>query len=457
MHMKKQMIWLLVLALVLSLCPAAMADEPKAKEIYTVEDLLAVREDPTGNYILMNDLDMTGVDWVPLDLCGGSFDGNGHAILNLTVNCTGETTDISYDGNRKTYDTAFAGFFGILRDASVCNLKLINMRANVTSDQPCFLGGIAGAMYDSIVTDCYVSGCLELRAHDRMFGVGGLAGYGSGRLERCQTDLTLICTDTGVDTLDEQFLGGAVATGFIDVVDCEITLDAYVSEYGYVHNGGLIGMVMQYPLGNGRTGYLTGNTVNGKITFFECNKDRRAYCDAYVGETLAASYSRKNNKADFKRDERKNYSAELRPEMCENPEYSEEVIAPGCDSFGYTVFTCTGCGYSCTDNYTLYQHTVTQWNITEEPDYENEGRSEGACDLCGIVLSKTEPPLEPTQPPTEPATEPETTATTAAQTEQPVVQEKPEKKSPVLLYGGATVLLAISVCFLPRKKGKFQK
>lgn len=451
--MRKKMIWLMVLALVLSFCPSVTATEPELTKIYTVEDLLAVAQDPAGNYILMSDLDLSGVAWVPLDLNGGSFDGNGHTILNLTVERAGQTTDISYDGNRKTYDTAFAGFFGILRDASVTNLKLINLRATVVSDQPCFVGGIAGAMYDSTVTDCYISGCLELRAYDRMFGIGGLAGYGSGRLERCQADVTLICTDTGVDTLDEQFLGGAVATGFIDVVDCEIALDGYVSEYGYVHNGGLIGMVMQYPLGNDRTGYLTGNTVSGKITFFECNNDRRAYCDAYVGETLAASYSRKNNKADFTRDERKDYSAELRPEMCENPEYTEEVIAPSCDSFGYTVCTCTLCGYSFTDKYTLYQHTVTQWDVVDEPDYEQEGRSEGICDFCGIVLSRAEPRLEPTQPPTTQ----ETTISAAEQTEQPAVAEKPEKKHPVLLYGGAAVLLAVSVCFLPRKKGKFQK
>ena len=35
--------------------------------------------------ILMADLDMTGIPWKALDLNGGSFDGNGHAILNLTL------------------------------------------------------------------------------------------------------------------------------------------------------------------------------------------------------------------------------------------------------------------------------------------------------------------------------------------------------------------------------------
>lgn len=451
--MKKTMLWLLALVLVLHLCPVVFAAEPGLTEIHTVEELLRMADDPAGTYILMEDLDMAGVEWVPVDLNGGSFDGNGHAILNLTVNTVGNTMDISYDGNRKTYDTSFAGFFGVLRDASVSNLKLINVRGEVICDQPCFFGSITGAMYDSRITDCYVSGTLELRAFDRMFGVGGVAGYGSGTMERCEADMTLICVDTGVDTLDEQFLGGAYATGFIDVVDCRIGIDGYVSEYGYVHNGGLIGMVMQYPLGDGRKGYLTGNTVTGKITFFECNDDRRAYCDAYVGETLAASYNRKNNNADFIRDERKDYSAELRPEMCETPVYDKSVVAPGCDSFGYTQFTCNSCGYSSRDHYTLPQHTVTVWNLTKEPTVEETGISTGLCDDCGMEFTREEPKLEPRSPETQP---PQTTIP-AVETTEPEQQQGEKKPHPALLYIPAAVLLAIAALFLPRKKGKYQK
>ena len=450
--MKRFVCAFLLLVLVLGLCPGALAAEDTI-QIYTPEDLLAMTANPSGSYILMNDLDMTGISWVPVDLRGGSFDGNGHAVLNLTVNTVGGTRDISYDGNRKEYDTSFAGFFGVLRDSEVKNLKLINIRVEVEADSPCFLGGIAGAMYDSTVADCYVSGVLELRAYDRMFGVGGVAGYGSGKLERCEADMTLICVDTGVDTLDEQFLGGAFATGFIDVVDCNIALDGYVSEYGYVHNGGLIGMVMQYPLGEGRRGALTGNTVTGKITFFECNKDRRAYCDAYVGETLASAYTRKNNTADFQRDERKTYDVILRPETCEAPAYTETVTEPGCDSFGYTTYTCEGCGCSYTDRYTLPRHRVTVWELTKAPTAEEPGISTGYCDGCGAEQIREEPRLEPT----EPETQPPTTERPIPETTLPAPQ--PEEKDtyhPALLYIPAALLLLIAALLLPKKKGKYQ-
>lgn len=451
--MKRLICSVLLMALLLGFCPGAMAAEDTIY-IYTAEDLLAMTSNPSGNYILMEDLDMTGIDWTPADLTGGSFDGNGHAILNLTVHRVGQTRGVSYDGNRKEYDTCFAGFFGVMRDAQVKNLRLINLRAEVEADIPCFLGGIAGAMYDSLLTDCAVSGVLELRAFDRMFGIGGIAGYGSGSMERCEADMTLICVDTGVDTLDEQFLGGAYATGFIDVVDCVVKLDGYVSEYGYVHNGGLIGMVMQYPLGTGRKGLLTGNTVTGKITFFECNEDRRAYCDAYVGETLASSYSRKNNTADFQKDERKTYDTVLRPEMCETPVYTETVTDPTCDSFGYTAYTCETCGYSYTNHYTLTRHTVTAWELTKASTEEECGISTGYCDDCGLEMTREEPKLEPT----EPETEPPATEAPIPETTLPAPQPEESKPHPALLYLPAALLLLVAALLLPKKKkGKFQK
>lgn len=451
--MKKILSWLLAAAILLCLCPVAKAEA--VTEIHTVEDLLAMAHDPGAHYVLMADLDLTGVDWLPVDLTGGSFDGNGYSILNLTITQVGLQRGVSYDGNRIEYDTVFAGFFGILRDAKVTGLNLVNVRAVVENDSPCFLGGIAGAVYDSALTDCSVSGSLELRAWDRMFGLGGLAGYGYGTMERCKGDMTLICVDTGVDTLDEQFLGGAYAAGYIDVVDCEIVLDAYVSEYGYVHNGGLIGMVMQYPFRTGSNGKLTGNTLRGKITFFECNEDRRAYCEAYVGETLSSSYTRKNNTADFQRDERFTYE-ELRPEVCDNPVYSETTVEPDCDSYGYTEYVCQDCGYSYTDAYTLFRHTVTTWTVTEEPTTEKEGSSVGYCDGCGLEMIRTEEKLEPV--PTETAVPTETEVPT--EPEPPVQEGNAQRETSVgrfILPAAAAFFVLMVPVVCRRKKGKYQK
>ena len=442
--------------------PVAFAAETPT-EIYTVEELLAIGEDPAGSYILMNDLDLTGVEW-PCPDFSGTFDGNGHALLNLELTKPGATSAITIDGNQKKYDTYLVGFFGSLQGAEVKNLQLLNVRALIEIDTPCFLGGLAAHSMDSSITGCTVTGTLELRAFDRMFGVAGLVGYGNGTVENCNVDVTLICTDTDPNTKDEQFMGGIFATGFMDVSGCHITIDGYCSEFGYVHNGGITGMYMRRPIGYDYKGNLVGNTVTGKITFFECNPDRRAYCAAEAGEILG-SYNRISNTCDFTRDERKDYSVELRPDMCLVPGYEKTVVAPGCDTYGYTLYTCTGCGYSYKDDYTLFAHTVTVWTVTEAPTWEKEGLSTGSCDLCGLEFTRIEPVLEelPTEAPTEIPTEIPTEAPTEAPT-VPATVVTPAAHPPYALLGllAICILGAIGVCIAllrPKKRrgGKYTK
>lgn len=421
--MKKWLLRLsLCLLLIFSAVPRAMAVETEAPvqtpvEINTAEDLFAIAEDPAGSYILMADLDMTGIPWTPIDF-SGSFDGNGHAILNLFLSETGKETAVVIDGNVKEYEAHFAGLFGTLRNAEVKNLKLINVRALVDTDVPCLIGGIAGYSEVSTISDCTVTGCLELRAHDRMFGVGGVVGYGTGTVQNCDIDVTLICTDTDANTLDEQFLGGVFATGFMSVRDCQITIDGYCSEFGYVHNGGITGMLRQHPGQNKFGSTIRDNFISGKITFFECNKNRRAYCRPEVGEILANWYTVTHNKHDFVKDERKEYDVELRPEMCEKPEYTMTIVESGCDTYGYTLYCCNGCGYEYTDHYTLFQHTVREWMEQEPATMEKAGLSTGSCDLCGAICQRVEPmleavpveteaPTEETLEPTQPEVEPE--------------------------------------------------
>lgn len=428
----------LLLALVL-ICALPVQAEESALEIHTVEELLDM--EPSGSYILMEDLDMTGVSWKPLDF-SGSFDGNGHAILNLTVSQTGDTTSTTWDGNRKEYDTSFAGFFGILKDAEIKNLNLLNVRGLVESDTPCFMGGLAGYAENCAITNCVVTGCLELRAYDRMFGLGGVVGYGSGSVENCQIDVTLICVDTDAENRDEQFLGGVYAAGFMDVKTCGITIDGYISEHGYVHSGGIVGMYAEYPLGVGQSGYIKNNTLDGKITFFEDNTNRRAYCSAYVGEPMVSRYYLDGNTDTFQRDERTEYDVELRPEMCAEPVYTETVHPGGCDTYGYTTYTCQSCGYSCTDHYTSFEHTVTAWTELQAATTELEGLEEGNCDLCGVTVQRAVEIL-PEVTTTAPVEVPETEAEP-----EPVEPEAEDNSLLYILVGVDAALLILVIVII---------
>lgn len=395
----KKLICLLLLAFLLVIPVSAEG----VTEIHTPEDLAAMAENPAGEYILMSDLDMEGVEWNCFDF-SGTLDGNGHSILNLTITEPGSTTDTTLDGNQIEYETWFAGMFSRLDHAEIRNLNLLNVRMLVETDVPCFAGAVAGFSDDAVITDCRISGTLELRAHDRMFGLAGVLGYGTGTIENSEIDVTLICVDTDAQTRDEQFLGGAFGTGFMTVADSIIRIDGYISEHGYVHSGGVAGMLMQYPIGMHRDSRIIRNEITGKITFFEDNTNRRAYCESTVGEQLLVfNYGILDNVRDFTRDERFEYDAELRPEMCENPVYQEKTVPGTCDAAGFTEYTCTVCGYVSRDHFTVPQHRVSNWQVLVAPEVGSTGLSSGVCDDCGAMVQREEEPLPPpTEPPTEP-------------------------------------------------------
>ena len=440
---------LLVLAMLLPLALPAAAQEGEAIPIHTAEELLAVKDNPGADYILMADLDMKGITWNSPDF-SGTFDGNGHSILNLTISQPGMEKNKSWDGNKNGYDTDFFGMFATLQGAQVKNLTLLNVRAQIDWDAPVFLGAIAGYAQDSRIENCSVSGILELRAHDRIFGIGGLVGYGSGRVDKCKVDVTLINTDTGVDTKDEQYLGGIYAAGFMDVYDCQVVLAGFISDHGYVHSGGIVGIYAEYPLGEGKKGYIKRNQVSGKITFFEDNNKRRAYCEPYVGEALVNRWYPDGNTQDFTRDERKEYDVELRPEMCPEPLYTVEIIEPDCDALGYTRLTCRSCGYSYIDSYSLPAHRVTQWTLVKEPTLEEEGLSTGVCS-CGLDQTRVEPKLEP-----EPTTVPteEAPAAQAPQPSEPGRKPMEMDSTLILLLTAEAVLIALAAILIRALRNK---
>lgn len=444
--------------LLLALAVPAWA-EGETTEIYTPQDLAAMAGDPSGSYRLMEDLDMEEFSWNCFDF-SGTLDGNGHSILNLSVTQPGENTETALDGNQKEYPAVYAGLFAKLEGAEVKNLNLINVRGLVETDQPCFLGGIAGYSMDSTVSGCTVTGQLELRAHEGILGVAGVLGYGVGTIDGCTVDMTLICVDTDAETSDEQFLGGAFATGFMSVTNSNIRLDAYISEHGFVHSGGVAGMLLQYPIGMGKTSRITDNTIDAGITFFEHSAKRRAYCGEVVGEllkTMNFNYGINNNTKTLRKNEVKTYDAELRPEQCANPHYAETVVPSDCQNFGYTEYTCDTCGYTYRDHYQLHAHTVRQWDTQKAATESETGLSTGVCDVCGETVERVDPVLTAPQ-----QTQPETEDTDLPAAEATAGTVKIYSAVWVWAMAGALAAAVVAIIALlifgkPREKAKHEK
>lgn len=364
-------------------------------KIYTADDMYKIAENPSGDYILMSDIDMSGYDWKPVDF-GGTFDGNNHAILNLNVTETSDGFRTTYDGNYKTYDTYFAGLFGILENATVKNLKLLGVNVTIDVQKDCFIAPIAGFAEGSNIENCNIEGYVRLDVSAKMFGVGGIVGYGGkGAILDTVTDVTLVCVDHDKENRDEQYMGGAYGAGYLDVDRCHIYIKGFDSDHGYVHNGGLVGMYILYPAGLEYAGYINNTRVEGIITFFEDNTNRRAYCKDFMGEVMNWTYEYVGNSSDFTPNEIFDYSTDLCPHYCTGNDYSTSIVEANDSEYGYTLYTCNECNeYSYKGNYTAKVHSVSSYEEITPATYEDKGLEMGKCDTCSEEVYREIPVLE---------------------------------------------------------------
>lgn len=151
--------------------------------IYTLDDLALIRSNPQGNYILMNDIDMTdatkpggsidtGNGWVPIKNFRGTFDGNGHYIKGMHI--YGKT------GSDESY-----GFFSHVT-GTVKQLGMLDVKIDLESEgedewaTENHIGGITGGL-DGKVEQCFVSGNIKFVSNNsgnsaHIDCVGGIAG-----------------------------------------------------------------------------------------------------------------------------------------------------------------------------------------------------------------------------------------------------------------------------------------
>lgn len=151
--------------------------------ISTPEDLDNLRKDMTASYVLANDINMEGRDFVPFGIVNntsankftGTFDGQGHTIKGLKY-------DVSDKGE--------VGLFSQTDNATIKNLIIEDAYFKGNAN----VGGIVGRMYRTTITDCAVlNSYIEGRDH-----VGAIAGeiaqteengnYVGGTITNCFSD-----------------------------------------------------------------------------------------------------------------------------------------------------------------------------------------------------------------------------------------------------------------------------
>ena len=185
--------------------PAADVAAEEKIEISSVEDLMAVNENLSADYVLTADLDLQGAEWTPLGsfvpqgeegeeqelpsleyAFTGTFDGAEHTISNLKINQP---------------ENYVIGLFGCIANAQVGNFTLENADiAGMT-----MAGDAVGYAYCSTVHDITllngkVTACEsdEEIAQEGMFGGIVAAGMGS-RIEGCTAQADIVIPDNSAN------------------------------------------------------------------------------------------------------------------------------------------------------------------------------------------------------------------------------------------------------------------
>ena len=195
-------------------------NEKPFSPIYTAKELYDIRNDLTGNYILMNDIDLTeatanggewdfgGRGWNPIgseDIYSNSaftgiFNGNGHAIIGMRIDFSGSMPS-------GVASSKYVGLFAKVTGA-VYNLEMRDVNITNTANSMEYVGAITG-FNEGTISNCDVSGKIDaLYAGTR---VGGISGHNKG---------TISCCYNTADVLGNDLAGGITGRNYGTIENC---------------------------------------------------------------------------------------------------------------------------------------------------------------------------------------------------------------------------------------------
>lgn len=213
-------------------------------KIYSADDLKEVYKNLGGSFVLMNDIDLKGEEWIPIGMDGSSrggtfkgiFNGNGCTISDFTIaqgrssgffgvnsgsisNFTLSDVEMKRSGD---YDGGIS--WGILAGRNWGTIEGCTVESSTITissyanqkDQDVILGGLVGTntigvtIKGSAVSDVTIKGTLkgDDRGQEYNLHIGGLCGYMRGTIESCTaSDITIS------GTIDSSWTGAGIIVG----------------------------------------------------------------------------------------------------------------------------------------------------------------------------------------------------------------------------------------------------
>lgn len=148
--------------------------------IYSQTDLEKITANPSGLYILMEDIEVS--NWIPIcqsdNPFTGVFEGNGHTISGINITTEWERGD-----------TMYLGLFSNIKDARIANLKVsghisltLVSSGGKLSGTIC-IGGIAAKAQGNVyIKNCISNVSMQVEGHSmaKTYGYGGCIGLYAG-------------------------------------------------------------------------------------------------------------------------------------------------------------------------------------------------------------------------------------------------------------------------------------
>ena len=228
------------------------------------------------SYELKADIDLGGMEWTPVAVFCGTFDGNGYTVSNFKI----------------TTGRAYVGLFGY-NGGVIKNFGVENFTVNVSYSGDVYAGGLVGRNPGSILNS-YATGTVSATSTYASVYAGGLVGYNSGDITNSYA--------TGDVSATGSYAGGLVGYNSGDILNSYATGDVSATSSNSAHAGGLVGynyrgsITNSYAAGNvsatstrysAYAGGLVGVNDGGRIT----NSYAAGNVSATSSSTSSTNYS----------------------------------------------------------------------------------------------------------------------------------------------------------------------
>lgn len=258
-------------------------------QIATVGDLQQIKSAKGSSFVLTNDIDASGFNFVSIENFGGVLDGNGHTVSNLTVSGSGIFAFVENGATVKNINflnasmelprnAQYSGLVaGLSRGLNLTNVNIYGLTVSSDAFSSAF-GCLAGRLSNfSSVSLCQVTGAaVNLPAAST---VGGIVG------DLLSSSTVNGCSFAGAITAESE-LGGiaGAADGAGTITNCHVDAD--------LKAGNTIGGV----LGSSQRAVLSQNYVEGTITATEPSNWGGYIAGGLIGDiTPAKGYDDEGN------------------------------------------------------------------------------------------------------------------------------------------------------------------